>query len=390
MFEIPTCGAIIIEGHVQGLANTRALGREGIPVVVIDKEKKCLARYSKYCIAFHQCPDYQSDKLADFLIELAKKDGLQNWVVLPSNDHAVYTLARNKYRLSDYLGIITESIETIEKIINKDRFLVMADSVGVPIPKTWYLSGPEDQQIADLSYPVLTKGRNGLTFFKKYHRKAFLAENDIQLRRQLEEINTQVAVSETFTQEVIPDDGNNKTESFTAFSIDGEIKAHWTGVKLREHPLRFGTATFAKSIDGGHLLPYGQKILRELKFTGVCEIEFLKDPRDNKYKLIEMNARTWLWVGLAVACGINYPILVYQYVKRGRNIHFPIDYKKNEYWRNFLVDFYYSVLPSLIKGKFMGSIFQKKSKAKAVFSLNDFLPSIRYFFMLYHIKKTRG
>ncbi len=383
-------GAIIIEGHVQGLANTRALGREGIPVIVIDKEKKCLARYSKYCVAFHQCPDYQSDELADFLIELVEKNKLHNWIVLPSNDHIVHTLARNKDRLTPYLGIITESLPTIKRIINKDRFLELAHSVGVPYPKTWYLQGEDDPQIKELNYPVLTKGKNGLTFFKICHKKAFLAENENQLRQQLVEISTQVPVSETFTQEVIPDDGHNKTESFTAFSIKGEIKAHWTGVKLREHPLRFGTATFAKSIDGAHLFPYGEKLLKELNYTGVCEIEFLKDPRDDQYKLIEMNARTWLWVGLAIACGINYPLMVYEFFNSSSYFSYPPIYKKGVFWRNLLVDIPFSLYGILKKKVGVLALLPNKKTISAIFNVRDVFPFFRFLMMILYLKKKRA
>jgi len=48
-------GVIVIEGHEQGLANTRILGKAGIPVIVIDKEN-CVARYLKYCRKFFSAP----------------------------------------------------------------------------------------------------------------------------------------------------------------------------------------------------------------------------------------------------------------------------------------------------------------------------------------------
>ncbi len=73
-------GAIIIEGHVQGLANTRALGREGIPVFVIDKTN-CIARYSKYCKKYFRCPDFTKYEFVDFLIQLAKRENLKDWVL---------------------------------------------------------------------------------------------------------------------------------------------------------------------------------------------------------------------------------------------------------------------------------------------------------------------
>ena len=58
-------GVVIIEGHVQGLSNTRALGWAGIPVAVVDTVD-CIAKYSKYCRGFFQCPAFDSDELADF------------------------------------------------------------------------------------------------------------------------------------------------------------------------------------------------------------------------------------------------------------------------------------------------------------------------------------
>ena len=59
-------GAIIIEGHVQGLSNTRALGEAGIPVIVIDTHN-CIARHSRYCKAFYKCPDYLSDEFIELI-----------------------------------------------------------------------------------------------------------------------------------------------------------------------------------------------------------------------------------------------------------------------------------------------------------------------------------
>ncbi|MBN1183890.1 MAG: hypothetical protein JXB49_16475, partial [Bacteroidales bacterium] len=82
-------GAIIIEGHVQGLSNARSLGEAGIPVYVVDKSD-CVARYSKFCMKFFRSPDFQAEEFADFLIELGEQENLKGWLLLPSNDHAVY------------------------------------------------------------------------------------------------------------------------------------------------------------------------------------------------------------------------------------------------------------------------------------------------------------
>ena len=81
-------GVVVIEGHVQGLANTRALGKAGISVIVVS-EHNCLARYSRYCKKFIKCPGYLSSEFIDFLISLALSEGIDGWVLLPSNDHRI-------------------------------------------------------------------------------------------------------------------------------------------------------------------------------------------------------------------------------------------------------------------------------------------------------------
>lgn len=382
-------GAVIIEGHVQGLSNTRSLGESGIPVYVVDKTN-CIAHYSKYCTKFFRCPDFETDEFATFLIELAQKENIQNWVLIPSNDHAVYTISKHKQLLEKYYKVITPSLDIIENIYDKSKLLIIAQGCGVPIPKTKYFAHA-NESIDNLTFPVLTKGRFGLSFYKALCKKAFLASNVTELRAQLEEIDAKYDVSKTFTQELIPFDGTNKTISFTAFCVNGEVKTHWSGVKLREHPIQFGTATFAKSIYCEECLQQSISLLRDLNYTGVCEVEYLKDPRDGKYKLIEINPRTWLWVGLAKACGVDYARLVYDLLN-GIPINYPNSYNTSKNWINPFTDTVFSML-GMLKGiikpsDYFQSIFRFK-KVNALFSQKDQKPGLMYFLMLFSFLKGR-
>ncbi|MDM8004251.1 MAG: hypothetical protein QUS66_15365, partial [Bacteroidota bacterium] len=115
-------GAVIIEGHVQGLANTRALGEAGIPVAVVDSNN-CLARYSRYCTGFFFYPEFKSDDLALFLLDLAHREGLEGWLLVPSNDHAVHTIARNRELLGRIFRLITPGTDVIDLIYDKKNLL---------------------------------------------------------------------------------------------------------------------------------------------------------------------------------------------------------------------------------------------------------------------------
>lgn len=382
-------GVIVIEGHVQGLSNTRSLGEYGVPVYVIDKTD-CIARHSKFCKAFFICPDFESSQFAAFLLDLGRKQNLEGWLLMPSNDHAVYSIARNRDRLTKVFSVITPNLEVVTKIYDKVELLGVAAQCGVPIPKTYcYLSNKEPVN-HDLSFPVITKGRNGLSFYKAMKRKALLAQTPQELELQLGTIAQIYDVDKTFTQELIPFNGHNKTVSFTAFCVDGEIKTYWMGVKLREHPIQFGTATFTQSVFIQECLNSSVKLLKELEYNGICEAEYLLDPRTNEYKLIEINARTWLWVGHARACGIDYARIAYDYVN-GKAINYPQSYPLDVYWYNPFTDFVYSII-AIIKRKlsvkdYFSSLL--KPKINSIYSRGDKKPCFAYFLKMIFFMKRR-
>ena len=374
-------GTVIVEGHVQGLSNTRALGECGVPVIVVDRHN-CLARYSKYCDGFFKCPDYNSPEFISFLLDLAKKKGLKDWFLFPSNDHAVYNISVNHEKLLKYYKIITPEQHIIDQIYNKGELLKVGQLCGVPIPKTWYFEKLEDFVFENIKYPCLVKGKFGLDFYKKTGKKAFFADSPNGLRSTLLQIQKEICPSEIIIQELIPIK-NNKTISCTVFAINGEVMTYWMGIKIREHPLRFGTATFTKSIFINELLAHSKKLMSNLKYTGTCEIEFIYDKNQDQYKLIEINARTWLWVDLAKRCGINYAVLSYNYLNKIENTYKNV-YNDKLQWIHYLTDIPYSLL-GLLRGEYKIQeiiISYLKFPQPAVFQKTDILPSIAEFFLL--------
>jgi len=375
-------GAIIIEGHVQGLSNTRSLGEAGIPVYVVDKTN-CIARYSRFCNKFFKCPDFLEDSFAYFLIELAEKEGLKDWVLIPSNDHAVFTIAKHKISLEKHFKVITPSLEIISNIYDKSRLLKIAEENGIPVPLTYCIGYNENINIPESDYPVLIKGRFGLSFFKTFKRKVFLAHNEKELRDKLRLIKAKKNDENILVQKLIRSDRLNRTISFAAFCENGIINAYWMGIKLREHPIEFGTATFARSIFVKECFEQSSLLLKAINYTGVCEIEYLFDYEDLKYKLIEINARTWLWVGLAKASGVDFAKMIYNYVNGSQNIY-PPKYNTELNWRNSFTDIIYTSL-ALIKGKISLSSILEQNKGTIVDAVSysgDNKPFWAYLFLM--------
>jgi predicted ATP-grasp superfamily ATP-dependent carboligase len=365
-------GAIVIEGHIQGLANTRSLGRLGVPVVVMDTRRTCVARFSKYCQHFYTCPEYASDALADFLIQLAEEQQFSGWMIFPSNDHAVITLARHRDRLAQHYRIMGPDQETARRIYDKLELMSIAALVNVPVPLTFEAGS---KLLENLSLPCIIKGRQGLTFYKTFGTKALICNTLTELKNHLEHPAIRSNPELAMIQEIISSPESHHTISVATFSAQGSVKAWWMGQKLREHPWKFGTATLTESIIIEELKPYTEALMQALEYTGVTETEFLYDANTGQYKLIEINARTWLWCGHAAACGVDFASLAWLHTMN-EPVHWPNDYITGLKWRNFYTDLFYGI-KAMARGQIRFSTWIKQTKGRkvsAVWNKSDPVP----------------
>lgn len=376
-------GAIIIEGHVQGLSNVRSLGEQGVPVYVMDV-CHCLAQHSKYCKKFFKCPAFDSVEFIDFLIEIGKKENLKGWTLVPSNDHIVENLSKNKNRLAPYFKTIAPDSEVLDNIVSKKNLIDVANRCGTPTPMTCYPSNIE--KVRNFRFPVLIRGVKGLSFYKAVHAKAIQVDLLNDLEGLLNDILEKVPSDNVMIQELIPDDKEHKVVSFTCFAEKGDVKAYWMGVKLREHPIKYGTATMSQSVLIPEILCSAKTLVKSLNYTGVCEIEFMFDSRDNEYKLIEINPRTWLWVGLAKACGVNYAIMIYNFLNEIPN-DYPTEYKVGYKWINWVTDTVYGMKGILKNNHSLKEhiISLQGHKINAIWSWKDVFPGIMFSFLFISI-----
>ena len=86
----------------------------------------------------------------------------------------------------------------------------------------------------------------------------------------------------------------------------------FSGHKLRQYPHAGGSCLAGVSAWRDDLAEAALRLLQELRFHGVSQVEFKRDPRDGRFCLMEVNARHWKWHGLAAACGVNLSLAAYR------------------------------------------------------------------------------
>lgn len=387
-FENSIPGGIVIDGHVQGLGIARSLGEKGIPVIIVEN-KKGLARFSKYVKGYFQSPAYLSDELADFLIALAKEQGLKDWLLFPTNDHIVHTISRNHARLGEYYKFTVPGLDIISRIYSKKETILAAKKSGVAAPRTFF---PGDESNSEkIQFPAIVKGIEGFSFYKSIGKKTVIVKDQAELESTLVQVEQLISLDKVMVQEIIPFGEKNRVVSFTTFCDEGEVKCYWAGKKLREHPFEFGTSTFCESLLTPELVEPTKRLLKEINYTGVCEVEYILDLRDNTYKIIEINPRTWLWISLARRCGVDYAAMMYNYV-HGKDFNYPDKYESGVRWTHLWTDFFFSSL-GIIKGRYSIGEILKSYSGKVefgVWSVKDPKPFIMETILLPLIAKNRS
>jgi predicted ATP-grasp superfamily ATP-dependent carboligase len=94
---------------------------------------------------------------------------------------------------------------------------------------------------------------------------------------------------------------------------DGRELALWTGHKVRQLPIHFGTSTLAATRWDAEVAELTRRLLVDAGFHGYASVEFKTDPRDGSRRALEVTVgRTWYPHGLGVAAGVNLPLVWYR------------------------------------------------------------------------------
>lgn len=91
----------------------------------------------------------------------------------------------------------------------------------------------------------------------------------------------------------------------------------FTAVKVRGGPPTVGSRRVLENRFVPELLAPGRVIVRGMGLSGYACADFKRDPRDGRFKLMEVNGRHNLSTALAVRRGIAFPWIQYRHLMHG-------------------------------------------------------------------------
>jgi len=304
--------AIVLQvSWANGLDIIRDLAAAGVPLLALDDNPRALGLHSRLAAGM-ACPDPREDEEAFivFLEQLGPRLP-RRAVLFPTHDQYIWPISRNAKRLEPWYIIPFSRWETMRRLHDKREQLETAQRVGVDIPKTVFVDDDDDlaRGADEIGFPAILKPVESLAFKVRFRRHVLEIASRDELLRVYDKVRDCGAL---MLQGIVP---GGDEELYTLGSyLDAQSRplAQFTGHKLRQHPPRFGHVSMAVSLWVPELAEAGLRLLHELGYHGVSQVEFKRDPRDGRYRLMEVNARHWMWHSLATASGVNLSLAAYR------------------------------------------------------------------------------
>ncbi len=267
----------------------RSLGRMGVPVYCMESSPRGPASYSRFCkLTFNlNLSDISEELIIEKLCEIGQSFSTQV-ILIPTWDEIVLLLERNQEKLRPYYIFPEQPPGVLQVLTDKWKMTCTAKSLGIPVPFTAKLSSLVELEEFSKSgtFPCIVKRsfgnqRNGAP-------GALIAHDAAELRAA---VRTLSGASEPnlVVQEFLA--GENAWVFTGYFDRESQCVVGYTGRKLRQTPAHLGMMSLGVCADNPAIQESARRLLSNLKFTGIVDIDFCWDARDESYKILDVNPR---------------------------------------------------------------------------------------------------
>ena len=304
-------GAVVTGASYRALAVVRSLGRRGVPVRVVRSDEHALAEASRYAGGRFRLPQAEASRVR-YLLDLAEREGLRGWVLIPTHDEEAALIARHRDELAQGYRVTTPGWETVRAAYDKRLTHALGERLGLDQPWTMFPEGEEALAQAEGRFPVVIKPAYKAAANRLTVDKAWRADDPGTLRRRYREACRLVDPRILMIQALVAGNGDSQL-SHAALCSDGEVVASLAARRIRQYPMDFGRASsYVETIDDPSVERDARRLLRAMRFSGMVEVEFKRDPVSGANLLLDVNPRAWGWQSLGARAGVDFPFLLYQ------------------------------------------------------------------------------
>ena len=311
--------ALVFNCHYNGLSIIQELGRHGIQVFALDNTRS-VGTVSRYAEFWH-CPDPLNDEegFINFLLDRGRIFKVPP-VLFPTNDQWATAIAKYKIQLEQYYIPCVADWPVVKLLVCKDQFYPWALERGYPVPNLYTID--ELMKAESDVFPVIAKpkyrrfsgqeqeGDKGDIVKRLDENRMVVLESGSALHDFLS-ANKDLLPHIIF-QEYVPGMADQMYTVGVYADKNHDALAVFTGRKVRGFPPDIGDCVVGQAEKvPSELVTLVKKMVKDLHYHGIAEFEFKKDPRNGEFRLIEINPRSWSWIGITPACDVSLPLIAY-------------------------------------------------------------------------------
>lgn len=307
---------IILDGNQRSaLAAVRSLGSKGIPVIVGDELPHSISSASRFCHREFSYPSPNSDPDTFFKKLLFHLSNFDSSVLMPMTDVTLNEVLSKRELLPQNIHLPFPSFNDYQQVSNKVQLFKQASRLGVSMPHTIFsneFSSKETllKEAEKVGFPVVLKPG-----FSRAKKNGKWLSSCVRYAHNINELKG--ILDEEFFEEfpfLIQERVDGVGLGVFLLMDQGRIIAQFAHQRIREKPPSGGVSVLCQSIEiPENALVASKMILEEYRWSGVAMVEFKKDLKTGVTRLMEINARFWGSLQLAVSAGIDFPYLLYSY-----------------------------------------------------------------------------
>jgi predicted ATP-grasp superfamily ATP-dependent carboligase len=313
--------------HRQSLATMRVLSRAGLRVGAVACESDAWwapTLQSRYCALTARVPDVGDDAPAYVSAVLRLLDDHPARMLLPASDGTIQALRPRRAEIEQRTALPLASERALDIAIDKTRTLGVASELGLAVPTSIPIEHEDDlaPALRELGLPAVLKPCE--SWVECEGRGVRLSPNVVH---SIEDAKQQYAhVLEEGGRALLQPFLPGHREAVSVFYVDGRVRARMAQRSYREWPVLGGASVLCETIP---LLPditsAAERLVSAIDLEGCSMVEFRRD-RDGRPVLMEINPRIGGSLALALAAGVNFPKLLYDW-KINASVHEISDYQ---------------------------------------------------------------
>ena len=245
-------------------------------------------KHSKYCNSLKIIKNCHNESLyIESLTQLLNETKYD--LIIPVGARSVKFISRHIEKINKLTKVFVADINSIEIALNKSKTFEHAKEVSVIVPKTYDFNSLHDveKNKSTIKYPIIVKSSDESIF--KF--ETIYVNNYIELIDALNDCNAKYPQILNKKFPIIQEKVTGNGFGFFALYNNGKCVSYFMHERLREYPYTGGASTCARSVYDKNLLKTGIKLLDSLNWHGLAMVEYKKDEKSDKFKLIEINPK---------------------------------------------------------------------------------------------------